>query len=368
MTIHKIDQRYIWIILGGVAIFLRIIIPAIWLETFYSRGLFIGVRFLFDYTTGLLPIPMLYVFVFGLLSWLGTKLYRRWKANRRVADDRRIIVRIGSFILNILAFASAVIFFFLFLWGFNYGRVPVEDHIGIKPAPLDQSALLEELNQATIDLIQAYEPIANLDSLAFAEFAFNDDLESIMRKEVSNALAALGYPQPGRPRARMLRPTGVLLRISTAGFYMPLVAECNIDAGLHPLQIPHVMAHELAHGYGFGNEGTCNFWAYLSCRSAIDPRIRYSGLLSYWRSVAAQYRWVNPEDYKRVRATLPAGILKHMQEIRTQMNKFPDLFPAVRDATYNAYLKAQGIEEGLLSYSRVVLLVKAYRERVENND
>ena len=125
------------------------------------------------------------------------------------------------------------------------------------------------------------------------------------------------------------------------------------------------MAHELAHGYGFGNEGTCNFWAYLACEQSEDPIIRYSGLLSYWRSVAAQYNWINREAYRERRAQMPEGILQHMREIRIQMNKFPDIFPAIRDATYNAYLKAQGIEEGLLSYSRVVLLVKAYREQKE---
>lgn len=363
MTIHKIDQRYVWIVLGGLAILFRVILPASWIEAFYSRGLFVAIRYFFDYTTGFLPVPMLYVFILGLLFWLGAKWVQRRKTKRSEVDDRRIIQKIGSSLLSLVAFVLGLIFFFLVLWGFNYGRVAVEDKIGIQSKPLDEAALLTELNHATNDLIAAYRTIEHLDSIDFAKFVFEDDLEYMIRGEVSKTLKALGYPDPGRPRARMLRPEGVLLRISTAGFYMPLVAECNVDAGLHPLQIPHVMAHELAHGYGFGNEGTCNFWAYLTCKSASDPRVRYSGLLSYWRSVAGQYRWVNPEDYKRVRATLPEGIIDHMREIRTQMDKFPDIFPAVRDATYNAYLKAQGIKEGLLSYSRVVLLVKAYREK-----
>jgi len=119
------------------------------------------------------------------------------------------------------------------------------------------------------------------------------------------------------------------------------------------------MAHELAHGYGIGDEGSCNFIAYLTCSTSDDPVLNYTGLLSYWRSVASQYRSIAPEEYKEARAALPRGIIEHMQRIREEMDKYPDIFPKVRDATYNAYLKTQGVEEGLKSYSRVVLLVQA---------
>lgn len=359
----KNDRRYIWILLGLLAVLIRVILPASVIESIYSRGIFVGIRYLFDYTTGLLPIPMLYIFILSLIIWLGSKWVQSRKSKRSEDEDQRIIKKIGSVLLSILAFVCGLVFFFLVLWGYNYGRISVEDQIGIQPKPLNQETLLAELETATADLVEAYRSIETLDSQSIANFVFQSDLESMIRAEVASTLSAFNYPSPARPRARMLKPEGVLLRISTAGFYMPFVAECNVDAGLHPLQIPHVMAHELAHGYGFGDEGSCNFWAYLTCKDSDQPIVRYAGLLSYWRSVAAQYRWINPEDYKRHRATMPKGILNHMREISVQMDKFPDVFPAVRDATYNAYLKAQGVKEGLLSYSRVVLLVKAYREK-----
>ena len=58
----------------------------------------------------------------------------------------------------------------------------------------------------------------------------------------------------GKIRCRQILPQGILLRISTAGFYNPLTGECNIDKGLHPLQKPFVMAHELFHGMGITGE------------------------------------------------------------------------------------------------------------------
>ncbi|MCB0582976.1 MAG: DUF3810 family protein, partial [Phaeodactylibacter sp.] len=71
------------------------------------------------------------------------------------------------------------------------------------------------------------------------------------------------------------------------GLYFPFTGEGHIDAGLHPLQKPYVMAHELAHGYGFGDEGTCNFLGYLACIGSDDPVIAYIGHLNYWRTLAA---------------------------------------------------------------------------------
>lgn len=121
------------------------------------------------------------------------------------------------------------------------------------------------------------------------------------------------------------------------------------------------MAHEFAHGYGIGDEGSCNFIAYLTCKNSTDPVMNYTGLLAYWRSVASQYRLVDQDHYKEFRKSIPKEIIEHLQKINAQMDKYPDIFPAVRDATYNAYLQTQGIEEGLKNYSRVVLLVTAYR-------
>jgi hypothetical protein len=44
------------------------------------------------------------------------------------------------------------------------------------------------------------------------------------------------------------------------------------------------------------------------------------------------------------------------------MLRFPDLIPDLQPRIYNAYLKSQGIAEGVLNYDRVVMLAEAYEK------
>lgn len=356
---NKFDRRWIWIILAVFTVLLRVILgnfPEV-VEQYYSRGLFLGVRSVLDYSIGLLPFPMLYILILGLICFV---IYRIFLKKRK---KKPLKYRIINFIFNLVTVLFAIVFLFLFLWGFNYSRIPIEKQLSIQPQPLSKAAIQSEFLSSTEDLLTAYSFVAHYDETDIKTSIFTDEMELAVRTEVRNTFRALGYPVPGRLRARYLYPKGSLLRISTAGFYLPLTGECHIDPGLHPLQIPYVMSHELAHGFGIGDEGSCNFIAYLSCRNSKDPLRKYAGMLSYWRSVASQYRRVDPTNYKEVRASLPKGILMHMKKINEEMDKYPDIFPAVRDATYNAYLKTQGIEEGIKNYSRVVLLVQAYRNK-----
>ena len=180
---------------------------------------------------------------------------------------------------------------------------------------------------------------------------------------VEKLLEKLGYPTAGEVRGRLLQPKGILLRFSTAGVYFPWTGESNIDAGLHPVQIPFTLAHEFAHGYGFTDEGTCNFLAYLACIQSDNKLFRYSGQLSYWRYLASAYRRHNREAYKVFFEKLPKGVVADLYDIDANSDKYPDILPRFRDAAYDTYLKTQGISEGEKNYSRIIMLVKSWREK-----
>lgn len=45
------------------------------------------------------------------------------------------------------------------------------------------------------------------------------------------------------------------------------------------------------------------------------------------------------------------------------MDRYPDLIPALQYRVYDAYLKSQGIREGMLNYDRVLVLTHAWRAK-----
>ncbi|WP_168797431.1 DUF3810 domain-containing protein [Neolewinella litorea] len=349
------------LIAAFVSILLRIFLPADTLENLYSRGLFPWVRAGWDATLGQLPFPLFYAFwaVVVALTILEFMRFRRVRLRDPERGKRYALSGMGyrlSCILTVLVLA------FLWLWGFNYGRVAVEDRIGFATYEPDVDQLRTRVYRTAAELADLRGQVTT-DTTALRRDLFPADLESSIRPLLASALLRHGYPAPGRPRGWELLPRGILLRLSTAGVYWPWAAQGNIDAGLHPLQKPAVMAHELAHAYGFGDEGSCSFWAYLTARESQDPLLRYALELAYWRHLAGLLRYADPENYLKWRsAELDPGIRNDLQAIYDNGEKYQDIAPALRDATYTAYLKAQGIHEGLLNYGRVVQLVEGYRK------
>ena len=180
---------------------------------------------------------------------------------------------------------------------------------------------------------------------------------------VENWLRDNNFPAIGKVRGREIYPKGIFLHFSSSGLYFPFTGEGHVDAGVHALQKPYIIAHEMFHGYGFGDEGTCNFNAFLACIKSNDPYIAYSGHLSYWRTLAINYLRYRPKEYRAFRRTLPLTIQADLDAINEVLISYPDIMPRFRYYAYDAYLKAQGIDEGMKNYNRVIMLVNAWRKQ-----
>ena len=355
----KFYRAYVWILLGLLAVLIKSLTAdhPEWIEQYYSLGLYQWIRSVFDYSLSYFPFPAIYFFFAIILLSFGQELVEL------IQNIRKKTWSFSRSLRKTVGFIGGLVFFFFLLWGFNYNRLEVEEHMGLEVKPLSVRELKSELEMETKALVELRSLIVGVsDSIALERHHFPEDLEVHLRENLSKTLIQYKYPGKGHIRGRLLRPKGVFLRFSSAGLYFPFVGEGNIDAGLHPIQWPYVMTHEMAHGFGFANEGTCNFWAYLSCTASPHPAVAYAGHLSYWRSLAIQYQRYEPEAYQTFRQTLPAGTIADLDRINQEMDKYPDFVPHLQPQMYNAYLKAQGIHEGLLNYKRVIMLVHAWRK------
>ena len=96
-----------WIGLGLTAVALRAVLtnhPG-WVEQYYSRGLFLGIRWTIDYLLAWLPVPLIYLFVAGLLFWL----VRTWRRRQVRTWNQRLLPSS----LSLAPFAGGAAFFFL---------------------------------------------------------------------------------------------------------------------------------------------------------------------------------------------------------------------------------------------------------------
>ena len=210
-------NNWIWIALGLFSILLRWILGYYphFIEQYYSRGLFCFIRYLVDYTLALSPIPLLYLFVPILLFILFFKIKRFFQTKN--TWQKKLL----QSILAILSFIGGGIFFFLLLWGFNYGRLSIEQQLHIDPQPLSLEELKEELDIATELLIQYRTKIPNATDSFITKEWLPIGLEPLLRENLARWLQEQHFPTPGRVRGRTLLPKGIFLRFSSSGLYFP---------------------------------------------------------------------------------------------------------------------------------------------------
>jgi len=352
-------RRLIWIGLGLLTMLIRWVAgfyPQA-VENLYARGIYQGVRWIFDHTLTITPVPLLYLLFVLLVAWLV------WAVVRFFRNKQSLGKKGWNTVFSLLAFSGGFIFFFTWLWGFNYIRVPIEQQLNFKSEPLGLQEIKTKFDKYIVLLDSLRENIPNADTAALSADFLPENLENTMRELLTATLTELDYPTTGRVRGRLIYPKGILIRNSASGIYIPFIGEGNIDGGLHHLSIPFTIAHEMAHGYGHGDEGTCNFLAYLACQRAQDPYIRYAGTYSYWRYLRSALRNLDNETYQTLETQLPTGIRNDLEALKYSWTLYPQAFPKFRDWLYDRFLKSQGIAEGTKSYSKVVMMVEAFNRK-----
>ncbi len=354
---HK--RQLIWISFGILSLlFSRLagLFPAV-VEHVYSRGIFVGIRFLWDYSLALLPFPLLYPAILLLLTVLFYRLKKKKKTKRSWQS------KLLRHSLNVLALLSAAVGLFFWLWGFNYSRIPIEKQLGLEKIEAEEKALKQEIEWALGEMALMRAAIPFADSSALTARHLPRGLESGVRESLESLLSDLHYPTAGRVRGRKIFPKGWLIGLGASGIYIPFVGEGHFDAAVYPVQHPSVLAHEMSHGYGFTDEGVCNFLALLACERSADPMIRYSGLLMYFRYLLHDLFRMDTAYYRILMANLPPGVDADLEAIRENRKQYQSWFPDFSQKVYNRYLQSQGVKEGIKSYNRVVGLYASWKKK-----
>jgi hypothetical protein len=323
----------------------------------YDDYIFNNIRRLYDFTLGNATFPTIYL-LFVIVVWLSYTvlkqiifLYPKLGLN-------------GFMMKSFLSFANffgTAYFLFYFLWAFNYYRPKLEDQLSLPNIEVDSTVLLSEFKEIT-QLLEQERILLSSDTVSLYPRPEWQTLEDTLRELQTKILRQWGDAPIGKVRIRKLRPKGTLLSISTAGVYIPFVCEGHVDGGLHPLKWPFTLAHEMAHGYGYTDEGVCNFIGLVTCMKSNDPYIRYSGLLGYWKYIYFELKYRNEQLATVLFANLSPGIRHDLMAIKTEHDKYPDIFPQLRDAIYDFFLKFNGVDTGLDSYSEILVQVQRWKK------
>ncbi len=282
--LKKVDRRYHWLAAG---LFCFALFPVLsffpWFtEQVYSRGIYIPIRYFYDYTTGLTDLPASYFFAALVLLYIGWKLFRfvRFNITNR---DITLKQRIGYAALSLGSFLGKVSVVFFIGWGYHFWRTPMEEIAGISTMPLTPQEMYVQANWERKRADEARGQIQGLGDTPFHAglLPSHAQLEREMLTHLNTVMEYLGYPTYPGIRCKFVKEDLFLQMFGYTGVYISFFGEAQVNAKLPPVYLPFLTAHEMAHAYGFFDEATANFLAYLACEQSDNPVIRYSGRISH---------------------------------------------------------------------------------------
>ncbi len=360
----KARRALLWAALGAAAFGLQLGLGAdsALAERYYSRGFFVGLRWAWDHTLGLSPVPLLTIFAAAVLIGLGIGVKKRLARGKPSVRRPRGKALVQG-LLGAVTWAGRLVFFFYLLWGFNYNRVAVGRQLGLDAAALTPAELRVEASWAAGFAAEARAAIPGATDEALGGFAVPKDLESAMRGALVRVLREEGFPAPGRVRIRTFRPAGWLRRFGSDGVYVPYLGEGYVAGNLMPHERPFTLAHEMAHGYGITDEGGANLLAFLACRESADPIVRYSAGAALWEYAVGDLAGESLPEARAGWESLPAGMKADIRAAHREAARYRGLLERASGRVYEQFLRSNQVKEGLRSYSRFVGLVAAWKKK-----
>lgn len=159
------------------------------------------------------------------------------------------------------------------------------------------------------------------------------------------------------PRPKPVLISWILSIQQCSGVYSPFTVEANYNRDMTPYNIPHTICHELSHLRGFMREDEANFIGYLACLGSEDADYRYSGYLLGWIYAGNALAKEDYEEYVRLYGLLGEEIREDLEANSAFWDRYEGKAAEAADHVNDAYLKANGQSEGILTYGRVVDLM-----------
>lgn len=158
------------------------------------------------------------------------------------------------------------------------------------------------------------------------------------------------------------------------GYYFPFSMEANYNDMMYIANVPVTICHELSHVKGFIYEDDANFIGYLACTTSEDLFFRYSGYLSV-------LNYLNRDLYESLGNSREAYLAYEQcsdlvvhdnvfltkeawAEVESKAVLDTETVRQASNAFLESNLQANGVEEGIASYGKVVERLLTYYDGI----
>ena len=294
--------------------------------------------------SGLFPFSLAELLLAFLVIWVIAGLIRCLL--RKTSPAR--------FFRHLFTAASMLLFLFTVFCGINYRAEAFSAQADL---PVRESSP-EELR----DLCRQVAEEVNRSAAALGE----EEVPSLSAQAISGqqAMEALGaefYSLSGSfPRPKFLMLSRLLSIQQVTGIYSPFTVEANCNREIPGYNMPFTICHELSHLRGFMREDEANFIGFLAASRAEDPYFSYSGWLSGWVYAGNALAGTDRQAFEEIHGMLCERARKDLAENNLFWEQFEGAAAETHEKINDAYLRANGQQEGVKSYGRMVDLMLAW--------
>lgn len=297
---------------------------------------------------------LLYIF---LLFWLLLLIISVIRVIRKQSDAlKKLLQRI----LALAATCSVLFFIYMANCGVNYYARPFSEEAGLTRGGYDAESLGQVCSALTQELIELSGQVEREENGCLKE-------KTDWKQEAQNTMTVLGrqYPQLAinYPQPKPVLISRILSVQGVTGVYSPFTVEANYNTEMTTYNIPFTMCHELSHLCGFMREDEANFIGWLACRQSQDTSFRYSSAMLGWINCTNELAKMNPKAHQELAAMLPEEVWEELRVNNAFWEKYEGKASEVHERVNDAYLKANGQEEGVRSYERMVELIVSYYQK-----
>lgn len=326
-------------------------------EYIFARGIFRVISVPLNWLISVFPFSVTEIVVIlavpALLTLLGIFIYRLIRRQNR----KQIAEKGARFVCWCLSVAALL---YMIMHGGNYNRLPVAELMNLNDNTYDA----EFLAAVTADLAQKT-------SAAREQVTEDENGCMVLSNSISDTLKNTDncydnlqrdYPffSSGTWRVKSVMLSHYWSYTGITGVYCPWLGESNVNTDIPHSEIPHTAAHEVAHTMGFSREDACNFIAYLGCITSEDPDYVYSGYLSAYIYCSNALYAYNKDAWKETVAYCSDRVLRDLKQRNSYWNGFKGEVMEASDDFNDAFIKANGVESGVLNYNEVVSLILQY--------
>lgn len=239
---------------------------------------------------------------------------------------------------------------FLGAWGWHYQVPTLEARLQVRPAELtpERGAAVIEATVAQLNALHA-------DAHA-AGWTDRRDLPGLIGRAMAPALRDVGVSwQPGWPSPKRSALDWYFRAAGIDGMTNPYGLDVILNSRVLPFERPALLAHEYAHLAGFADESDASVVAWLACQRG-PAELRYSSALAVLPHLLTG---VAAAERRRLLGPLSEGPRRDLRAIAARLDEQRPWVHALAWQTYDRFLKANRVGEGVARYDAVARVLVA---------